>query len=327
MLKLTLHELETFVAISQAGTIRAAGKLLGLSQSATSGALAELERRLGIQLFDRVGRGIVLNESGRALLPRATDILQQANELEADFKQGGQSRLRIGASQTIGNVLMPALLQQLLNDSPACQVELEIVNSETVMERLLDCRADFGLIEAPYTHPLLVFEPWLEDELVVYAAADHPLATHPITPEALSRGPWIMREAGSGVRRVLENSLLPHLGNLRVRLELGSSEAINEAVRCGLGISCASRRALARELERREIVLLPTPGIDLTRRFYLTWHLQRKLSTDSEKLRKICHRMLDRERAASDRDQPDAQDAHRPCPCVSLAMQSSFSAR
>jgi DNA-binding transcriptional LysR family regulator len=295
MLKLTLHELEVFITISQAGTVRAAGEQLGLSQSATSGALSELERRLDVQLFDRVGRGIVLNESGRSLLPRAMDILQQAHELEAGFLKGGQSRLHLAASQTIGNVLMPGLLQALLDETPSCQVELEIVNSESVMERLLDCRADFGLIEAPYSHPQLVFEPWLEDELVVYAAAGHPLASRPLDAETLAQGPWILREAGSGVRRVLENSLLPHLGAIKVRLELGSSEAINEAVRCGLGISCASRRALARELARGEMVLLPTPGIDLTRNFYLAWHVQRRLSANCETLRAICHRLQARE--------------------------------
>jgi len=289
MLKLTLHELEVFVAISQSGTMRAAGQQMGLSQSAASAPLAELERRLGTQLFNRVGRGIVLNEYGRALLPRAMNMLQQAYELESDFSLATVSHLRIASSQTIGNVLMPGLLQALIQQLPAIRCELDIINSELVIERLLECRVDFGLIEAPYTDPRLVFEPWLEDELVVYACAGHPLSMSLPDMATLSRAAWILREQGSGVRRVLESRLLPQLGSINVLLELGSGEAINEAVRCGLGISCASRRSLSRELQRGEFVVLPTPGVDLSRQFSLVWHAERQLSMAAERLRRICH--------------------------------------
>lgn len=288
MLKLTLHELETFVAISQTGTMRTAGELLGLSQSAVSAALAELERRLNVVLFDRVGRGIVLNDDGRALLPRAIDVLQQVRDIQAEFGQTAHSNLSLASSQTIGNVLMPLLLQELLQQLPEIHVDLEIINSETVIQRVLDCQADFRLIEGPYSHPKLVFEPWLDDELVVYASKNNVLVHHSPDIQALAAEHWIVRESGSGIRRVLENALLPYLGNLNILLELGSSEAIHEAVRCGLGIACGSRRALERELARGEFVVLATPGIDLSRQFYLVWHGSRRLSAGAACLRQIC---------------------------------------
>ncbi|QLI81855.1 LysR family transcriptional regulator [Chitinibacter fontanus] len=297
MLKLTLRELEIFVAICQASAVGAAGQKLGLSQSATSGALSELERRLGVQLFDRVGRGVVLNEQGRYLLPKAMDMLQQAQELEANFINGVTGRLRVAASLTIGNYVMPRLLERWLALAPQAQIELEIVNSRTVLRRLLDCRADLGFIEAPYSDPQLVTERWLNDELIVYTRADHPLVGQPTDLTALARSPWILREPGSGVRRMLESMLLPHLGSINVLLELGSGEAIREAVRGGLGIACASRRAIARELASGEFAILPTPGLNLMRQFHLVWHAERRLGGSADQLRSLCHQLLAEEQA------------------------------
>lgn len=301
MLRITLRELEVFAAIARTGGITTAGDALGLSQSATSGAVAELERRLGVALFDRIGRRVVLNEHGRTLLPRVLDVLKQASDLEQAYVAGPPSQLKIAASLTIGNFVLPALLAGLVAENDAHRYEVEIGNSNTVMARLLDCRADIGLIEAPMTDSRLVSERWLRDEMVIYARADHPFVRDSPDRESLAGAAWIMRERGSGVRQMLESSLLPHLGRMNVVLELGSGEAIREAVRLGMGIACASRRAVCRELDTGEFAGITLPGVDLERRFYIVWHADRQLSAGAERLRAACHALMQREEAAAAR--------------------------
>jgi len=265
-----------------------AASAIGLSQSAASSALAELERQLGGQLFDRVGRQIVLNGNGRDFLPRAMDLLQQSEDLALHFQDGQAGRLQIAASLTVGNYVLPSVLAQLLADAPRLHVEAQIVNSRSVVAQLLECRIDLGMIEAAYRDPMLVTEPWLDDELVVYARTDHPLAGRAPDLAKLAQCRWLMRERGSGVRRIMEDVLFPALGGMQIMLELGSGEAIREAVRQGLGVACASRRELARELGRGELCILPTPGIRLLRQFHLAWHAERRLSAHAERLRACC---------------------------------------
>jgi len=295
MLRITLRELEVFATISRTGQITAAGEVLGLSQSATSGSMAELERRLGVTLFDRIGRRVVLNEHGRYLLPRVLDVLKQAIDLEQTYIAGPPGRLKIAASLTIGNYVLPALLASLMAENNAHRYEVDIGNSHTVMAMLLDCRADIGLIEAPLTDSRLVSELWLRDEMVIYARADHAFIRHPPSRESLANASWIMRENGSGVRQTLESILLPHLGGMNVALELGSGEAIREAVRLGMGITCASRRAVHRELESGEFATITLHGVILERRFYMVWHAERRLSTGAERFRTVCHELMMRE--------------------------------
>nr|WP_314901104.1 LysR family transcriptional regulator [uncultured Deefgea sp.] len=293
MLKMTLRELEVFCAINRTGGVTAAADALGLSQSAASGALAELERRLGVNLFDRIGRRVVLNEHGRYLLPRAEELLGQAQELEINYSDGAPSRLHIAASLTIGNFVLPGLLGQLMPTRPEDRFDVAIGNSQQVVERLLDSRADIGLIEAPITHRQLVSERWLSDEMTVFARFDHPMVQQAPSLSELAATPWIMREPGSGVRKMLEAILLPHLGGMNLLLELGSGEAVREAVRLGLGISCGSKRAIARELERGEFATIPLPNIPMERRFYIVWHAEKRLTAGAERLRTACHAMMD----------------------------------
>ncbi len=299
MLRITLRELEVFSAIARTGRITSAGETLGLSQSATSGAVAELERRLGVALFDRIGRRVVLNEHGRYLLPRALDVLQQAGDLERTFVAGPPSQVKIAASLTIGNYVLPALLAPLMTEHPPSPYEVEIGNSHHVMSMLLDCRADIGLIEAPLTDSHLISELWLRDEMVIYARADHPFTQRPPSHGELAAAPWILREKGSGVRQILESILLPHLGRFNVALELGSGEAIRETIRLGMGITCSSRRAVRKEFASGEFAPIRLPGVTLERRFYLVWHAERHLTSGAERFRAACREWMKNEESAT----------------------------
>ncbi|MDR3425913.1 MULTISPECIES: LysR family transcriptional regulator [Silvimonas] len=269
MIKLTLRELEIFLATARAGGVTVAAEQVGLSQSAASSALGELERRLGVQLFDRVGRRVELNEHGRWLLPQAEALLAQARVIEERFRTDAPARLRLYASSTIGNRVLPELVARFLQQAPDNRIELAIGNTADAVQAVAEYRADLGLIEGISDDGRITVEPWLRDELVVVAPPDHTWAGQSVSPTQLATARWLLREPGSGTREVLSGALLPLAGSLEVALELGTSEAIKGAVRAGLGLACLSHRTVSGELARGELIALATPELDLTRHFYL----------------------------------------------------------
>ncbi|WP_229797495.1 LysR family transcriptional regulator [Jeongeupia chitinilytica] len=300
MIRLTLRELEVFVTTAQLGGITAAGAGLGLSQSAASGALAELERRLGVTVFDRIGRRVQLNEHGRWLLPQAEALLAQAREIEARFRGDAPARLRLAASSTIGNRVLPELLGLLMLEDPESRAEIAIGNTQEAIAAVAEYRADLGLIEGIAHDARVNAEPWLADELVVVAPPAHPWAGATVTPAMLADAQWVLREQGSGTREVLESALAPLVGSPKVALELGTSEAVKGAVRAGLGLACLSRRTVATELVRGELVALATPDLDLTRCFYLIRARDKVLTQGAGRFLTLCRAQLTRERQAAD---------------------------
>ncbi|WP_432722367.1 LysR family transcriptional regulator [Jeongeupia wiesaeckerbachi] len=296
MIHLTLRELEVFVATAQAGGVTAAGQALNLSQSAASGALAELERRLGVVVFDRIGRRVQLNEHGRWLLPQAEALLAQAHAIEARFRGDAPARLRLAASSTIGNRVLPELLGALLAEDPDSRAEIAIGNTQEAIAAVAEYRADLGLIEGISHDARVVAEPWLADELAVVAPPGHGWIGAEVTPTMLAGAQWVLREQGSGTREVLEAALAPLIGSPRVALELGTSEAVKGAVRAGLGLACLSRRTVAIELMRGELIALTTPALQLTRRFYLIRARDKVLTQGAQRLLTLCRAQLQRER-------------------------------
>ncbi|HEJ9064308.1 TPA: LysR family transcriptional regulator [Serratia marcescens] len=282
---ITLRQLEVFTEVLKSGSTTQASVVLALSQSAVSAALADLEGQLGVQLFDRVGKRLVINEHGRLLYPKALALLEQAGEIEQLFRHDGGA-LRIAASSTIGNYMLPEMIARYRRDFPATPLELNVGNSQDVIVAVADFRVDLGLIEGPCHMPELVTQPWLEDELVVFAAPDNPLTRQPPTLEALANAPWILRERGSGTREVLDHLLLAHLPHFQLVMELGNSEAIKHAVRHGIGISCLSRRVVAEQLASGTLVELPVPP--LRRTLYLIRHRQKHISNALQRFLSYC---------------------------------------
>ena len=274
---ITLRQLEVFAEVLKSGSTTQASVVLSLSQSAVSASLADIENQLGVQLFDRVGKRLVINEHGRLLYPKALALLEQAGEIERLFNHDNGS-LRIGASSTIGNYMLPAMLAEYRLDFPATPLELNVGNTNDVINAVADFRVDLGLIEGPC----------LDDELVVFVAPENPLATHPVTLDALAREPWILRERGSGTREVLDHLLLPQLPDFNLVMELGNSEAIKHAVRHGIGISCLSRRVIAEQLSSGTLVEIPLPVGPLVRKLYLIHHRQKHISSALSRFLTYC---------------------------------------
>lgn len=275
---LTLRQWQVFVAVADAGTTAAAGTQLALSQSATSAALNELEAHLPAPLFDRIGRRLVLNAHGRALLDPARALLVAAADLET-VAGVGQDRtldqvplqLRIGASSTIGNYLLPTRVAALLADNPLAQVDLRIGNSADVVAAVQRLEVDLGLIEGPCHESGLQVLPWQRDALVIVAAADAPLGPMPDLA-TLANARWLLREPGSGTREAVEQALLPHLHHFGRSMRLGSTEAIKQAAAAGLGVACLSGHAVADLVALGTLRILDTPLPPLSRQLWVVRH-------------------------------------------------------
>lgn len=284
---ITLRQLEVFTEVLKSGSTTQASVVLALSQSAVSAALADLEGQLGVQLFDRVGKRLVTNEHGRLLYPKARALLDQAIEIEQLF-QKDLGALRIAASSTIGNYMLPGMIAKYRRDFPGTPLELNIGNSQDVIEAVADFRGDLGLIEGPCHMPELLTQAWLSDELVVFAAPDNPLCHKILTLKELADAAWILRERGSGTREVLDHLLLAKLPHFKLVMELGNSEAIKRAVRYDMGISCLSRRVIADQLASGELIELNIPLPPLIRTLYLIHHRQKHISNALQRFLSYC---------------------------------------
>ncbi|WP_058962264.1 DNA-binding transcriptional regulator YeiE [Type-E symbiont of Plautia stali] len=284
---ITLRQIEVFTEVLKSGSTTQASQVLALSQSAVSAALADLENQLGVQLFDRVGKRLALNEHGRLLYPRAVGLLEQASEIEQLFKEDNGA-IRLFASSTIGNYLLPGMIAAYRRDFPTLPLELSVGNSQDAINAVADFRVDIGLIEGPCHEPDIVSEAWLEDELVVFAAPDAEILQQPITLASLAAAPWILRERGSGTREIVDYLLLSHLPQFQLGMELGNSEAIKHAVRHGMGISCLSRRVISDLLEAGTLVEVAVPLPRLTRTLYRIHHRQKHLSKALSRFLSYC---------------------------------------
>ena len=283
-MKFTLRQLEVFVAVGRGESVSRAAEHLDLSQSATSTALAELERLYGQRLFDRIGKRLQLNELGAMLLPQAMRLLDHSAEIDALLAgRSGFGPLRVGATLTIGNYLATLLIGDFMRQHPGCRVSLGVHNTAHIVRQVAHFELDLGLIEGDCQHPDLEVIPWIADELAVFAAPEHPLAKkvsikalqQQVTMDDLLAAAWIVREPGSGTRQTFDSAMRHGLSQLDIRLELEHTEAIKRAVESGLGIGCISRLALKEAFRRGSLVELPVAGLDLARQFHFVLHQQK----------------------------------------------------
>ncbi|MDV2871503.1 DNA-binding transcriptional regulator YeiE [Phytobacter diazotrophicus] len=284
---ITLRQLEVFAEVLKSGSTTQASQMLSLSQSAVSAALTDLEGQLSVQLFDRVGKRLVVNEHGRLLYPRALALLEQATEIEQLFREENGA-IRVYASSTIGNYILPEIIAHYRRDFPQLPLDMSVGNSQDVINAVADFRVDIGLIEGPCHTAEIIAEPWLEDELVVFAPPGSPLLQGEVTLARLAAAPWILRERGSGTREIVDYLLLSHLPEFHLGMELGNSEAIKHAVRHGLGISCLSRRVIAEQLEAGSLVEVPVPLPRLVRTLWRIHHRQKHLSSALNRFLRYC---------------------------------------
>ena len=281
-MKITLRQMEIFSAIARHENISLAAQQLSLSQSAASSALLELERQFDCPLFDRIGRNVRLNATGKSLLPKVLDVLSRTAEIESLLSGEQFGALSIGASLTIGNYLATLLVADYLKSFPDSHVDLKVRNTAQVIQGVLNYETDLGLIEGESQHPDLIVTPWLEDELVVFCHPSHAWANQTLTDhQQLAKATWILREPGSGTRAQFDQTIGKAIQRVHIQLQLEHTEAIKRAVESGLGIGCLSRLSLRDAFRRGSLCEIATPQFDLSRHFYLLRHCLRHISSAS----------------------------------------------
>ncbi|MFA5123920.1 LysR family transcriptional regulator [Zavarzinia sp.] len=267
---MTLEQLRIFIAVAEREHVTRAAAALGLTPSAVSAAIAALESRHGVMLFDRIGRGITMTGAGREFLTEARATLARAAEAEAvltDLAGLRRGRLSLAASQTIGNYWLPPLMHRYRLAHPGIGLELFIGNSRQVAAKVVEGLVDLGFIEGEVAADELAIETVASDDMLLVASPA--LNAHGADLAAL---PWVCREPGSGTRAAME-ALLAARG-LRVadlsRLELPSNEAVRSAVEAGAGLAVLSRLVVASALAAGRLCVI---GADLpTRSFHILRH-------------------------------------------------------
>jgi len=291
-MRLTLRQLEVFAAIARIDNVSRAAESLNMSQSAASSALVELERQFDCPLFDRIGKSLRLNSTGRGLLPQVEDLLAKAGEIEGFLAGGKLGPLAVGATLTIGNYLATLIVAEYLQRHPESRVDLKVSNTRHVLDGLIRCELDVGLIEGEANDPDLLIEPWLADELVVFCAPQHKLAhIAQVTNQQLAGESWILRERGSGTRALFDRVVAPALEQVNIQLQLEHTEAIKRVVEAGLGLSCLSRVSLRDAFRRGSLVEIKTPQFNLQRHFYFVQHRQRHISPASRTFLALCREL------------------------------------
>ncbi|WP_431474979.1 LysR family transcriptional regulator [Marinobacter sp. KM021] len=292
-MKYSFRQLEVFLAAAHFQNITRAAESLAMSQSAASSALKELESQFDIQLFDRVGKRLQLNELGRLYRPKAEALLAQARELEQAFSKHSEvGALKVGATLTIGNYLAVGVMAEYMSSPNHPKVSLEVANTSTIARRVRDFELDIGLIEGELQASELEVIPWREDRLVAFCSPDHPLAGKgELTNDDLRAATWILREQGSGTRQSFERGMHGLLPDLNVLLELEHTEAIKRAVEANLGIGCLSEVVLADAFKRGSLVPLAIPHRQFDRHFYFILHKQKYRSAGIARWMTLCEEL------------------------------------
>jgi DNA-binding transcriptional LysR family regulator len=277
---MTLEQLRIFLAVAVESHVTRAAEQLNLTQSTVSAAIAALEGRHGIKLFNRVGRGIELTEAGRLFLPQARAVLEKADEaarLLKDLSGAPSGTLSIHASQTVASYWLPSRLMVYRERHPPVVLAISVGNTRQAAEAVLAGRADLAVVEGRVDAPALSVTRVGEDRLVLVVGRRHRWAKgEGLAPTDLLTTSWIHREPGSGTRAGLEQEL-QRLGiapaALQVALELPSNEAVIAAVEAGTGAAVLSFRAVEAHLAQGRLVMpdFPMP----TRPFFLLRHRER----------------------------------------------------
>lgn len=291
-MRYSLRQLEVFLAVATHDSVSRAGGTLGMSQSAVSEALGELERQFEVRLFERRGKRLSLSELGRSLRPAAEALLAQARELEDKLaNQASVGTLRVGATLSIGDYLAPPLLARFMREQPGARVTLYVANTAEIARRVLNFELDVGLVEGELLEPELEVTRWRPDELVVFCAPQHPFAKkRQLVDRDLLKARWIVREAGSGTRQAFERAMHGILPDLDIALELQHSEAILSAVKAGVGVGCLSRIAVEDALTHRRLVECKVPKRNFQRHFFFVLHKQKYRSAAVRAWLELCER-------------------------------------
>jgi DNA-binding transcriptional LysR family regulator len=289
---MTLEQLRIFIAVAEREHVTRAAADLNLTQSATSAAVAALEARYAIKLFNRIGRRIELTQAGRQFLVEARAVLARAAAAEnvlADIAGLKRGSLRLAASQTVGNYWLPPLMHRYRVSYPGIMLALSIGNTEAVAAWVREGVADLGFVEGPVDDQALSVTPVAEDELVlVVSPALRRQKQQAISPADLKAMRWIFREPGSATRALFEKAMAKaglRISDIDVVLELPSNEAVRAAVEDAAGAAVLSKLVVAASIEAGSLIALNF--VLPKRQFFALRHKERSITQAERELFKL----------------------------------------
>ncbi|MDB9534311.1 LysR substrate-binding domain-containing protein [Dolichospermum planctonicum CS-1226] len=275
----TLHQLKVFEAAARHGSFTRAAEELFLTQPTISMQIKQLTKSVGLPLFEQVGKRLYLTEAGRELFATCRQIFETMDKFQmtiANLKGLKQGQLKL-AVITTAKYIIPRLLGPFCQLYPGIDISLQVTNHELILDRMMNNLDDIYIMSQIPDHFDVNFQPFLENPLVVFAPANHPLAKEKNIPiERLGEERFIMREPGSGTRSAVQSLFEKHGVKVKVKLELGSNEAIKQAIAGGLGISVLSRHTLL--TDATEFSILDVQNFPIKRDWYMVYPAGKQLS-------------------------------------------------
>lgn len=277
---MTLRHLKIFVAVCETGSATAAGAKLYIAQPSVSLALSELESYYGIKLFDRIAKRLHITEAGKHFLQYATHIIRLFEDMEKEVKDFDKMGvIRIGASVTIGNYLLPEYVSRFKQTHPQMEVKVIIDNSDRIQQHVLANRIDIGLIEGIVHSSYIKAEQFRDDELVLICAPQHTFAdNNAVALTALAGEDFILRETGSAGREIFDSVMTASGIEIKPAWESSSTQAIVRAVQANLGVSVLPYLLVESSLNHGEICRFQLDGIRLQRQFSIIYHKNKFLT-------------------------------------------------
>lgn len=280
--KLTLRQMEIFLNVVKEGHLTNVAKDMGLSQSAISMAIKELEKILGNPLFDRINKKLILNEMGRSFEREISPIIKKINDIEYEFKNTvNKGMIRVGASTTVVDYMMPPIICSYMNNYPDVKVSLKEGNTKNIVELIKDGKLDVGFIEGVVNDSDIIKEIIGVDELVV-VTTDTELANECFI-DSIQSNKWVLREEGSGTREVFLDYVKDKVDHINIFLELGHTESIKSLLMNHQCLTCISKIAVKNEIKDGILLQVPLKNFKCKRNFFMIYHKHKYKSELFEK--------------------------------------------
>ncbi|MBD2326766.1 LysR family transcriptional regulator [Alkalinema sp. FACHB-956] len=277
----TLHQLKVFEAVARHNSFTRAAEELFLTQPTVSMQVKQLSKTVGMPLFEQVGKRLYLTEAGRELFTTCQDVFDRLSKFEiaiANIKGLKQGKLRL-AVITTAKYVIPRILGAFCQRYPGIDISLTVTNHQYVLDGLASNENDLYIVSQPPEDMDVEIHPFMENPLVVLAPRNHPLVGQKqISLERIAEEPFIMREPGSGTRKAVQKLFDAHGLPLKVRLDLGSNEAIKQAIAGGMGISVLSKHTLALEGLTNQLTILDVEEFPIERYWYVVYPSGKQLS-------------------------------------------------
>lgn len=292
-MEFSLKQCETFCRIVELGSFSKAAEELHITQASASERVANLEKIIGVRLLDRLGRNIVPSSAGKMLYERAVKLLEfkkhACHELY-EFLGVRRGEIVIGGSTIPGEFILPGVIGEFRKIYPEIRVKLIIGDTREITGKVIDGAMEFGIVGSKEKIPSISFEKLWGDELLFCTASNHHLALKKsIGIDDLMKEPFIIREAGSGTRRIIEKHLNDtfnrSLVDFNIVATLGSSTAVKEGIKSGLGVSILSKWSVESEIKSGSFLAIPIKNLKIQRSFYLVLDKRRDESPLCKALR------------------------------------------